>query len=105
MGTLVTYVIDRENVELQVSSVPDSSQPYKTRTEKNNKYLDNPAGGDNVRIYVLPDGQEFRRNWEGVALVEKHVTEPAPTPTPAPQSGSTSSGGGKSNLFEKCTIC
>ena len=71
IGTLVTFVIDRDHIERQVSSVPNSTQSYEVRTEKDDKYLDNPNGGDNVRVYVRPDGVEVRKNWEGVALIEK----------------------------------
>lgn len=96
VGTLITFVIDRDNVERQVSSAPNSSQPYEIRrTEKDGKYMDNPSGGDNVRVYIRPDGVEVRRNWEGVALVPKPNRNPTPVSTPAPQGGQTTQRSGR----------
>ena len=51
--------------------------PYRVlRTEKDKKYKSAPDGGDNVKIYVRWNGEEVRRAWDGLALVEKPAKEP-----------------------------
>ncbi len=93
-GTVETYVM-LDGIERTVSTETNKSLPYSfIRTEKDSKYVDAPDGGDNVRIYARWNGEEVRKNWEGLELIEKKVQQP-PVQPPAPQSGSTSSGGHK----------
>lgn len=59
--------------------------PYTlSRTEKDGRYTDAPNGGDNVNIYVRWNGEEVRRAWNGLALVEKPVRE-SPVADQTPQ--------------------
>lgn len=100
-GKVETYVT-LDGSDRLIDTEANGAIPYTfLRSEKDPKYMDAPNGGDNVRIYARWNGDEVRRNWDGLALVKKPAPQP-PAQAAAPQSGSVSSGGGYSpNLPEK----
>ena len=73
------------------------------RTEKDEKYKDAPNGGDNVNIYVRWNGEEVRRAWDGLALVEKPVKK-SPVVAQTPHRREETHHYDPSNEFEKCSI-
>jgi len=76
--------------------------PYKlVRTERDPKYEDAPDGGNNVNVYARWNGEEIRRAWNGLALVEKPPqASPVGAPSPQRREERHSSGGLSSNVFE-----
>jgi hypothetical protein len=81
-----TYVMLGEEKQI-VGTEEGVRFPYTlSRTEKDERYTDAPNGGDNVNIYVRWNGEEVRRAWDGLALVEKPVREsPVAAQTPRRQ--------------------
>lgn len=70
-------------------------------TERDEGYTAAPDGGDNVRIYVRWNGEEVRRAWDGLALVEKPPVEPPIENPPAPQRVEQTQHSGPSNEFQR----